>query len=71
MKQKVAFALLMGLITTGIISSVLISLNLGWPHHHAAVWLRTWLIAYLIVVPAILVISPLIQKLVTILIPNK
>lgn len=71
MKQKIAFALIMGILTTGIISFTLISVNLGWAHLHASTWLRSWAIAYLIVIPAILLISPLIEKLVVRLIPQK
>jgi len=53
MKQKIAFALIMGIVTTGIISFTLITVNMGWAH--------------LIVIPAILTISPLIAKLVAFL----
>ncbi|WP_339864395.1 DUF2798 domain-containing protein [uncultured Algoriphagus sp.] len=71
MKQKIAFALVMGIVTTGIISFVLIGINLGWPHLHLGIWLKSWCIAYLIVIPAILLIGPLIEKLVHILLPKK
>jgi len=71
MKQKIAFALIMGILTTGIISFTLISINLGWAHLHLSSWLRSWAIAYLIVIPAILTISPAVEKLVHLLIPKK
>lgn len=70
MKQKIVFALIMGIVTTGIISFTLITVNIGWAHLHAAIWLKSWMIAYLIVIPAILMISPLVEKLVTVLIPK-
>ncbi|MBA0882343.1 DUF2798 domain-containing protein [Flavobacterium undicola] len=71
MKQKITFALIMGIVTTGIISFSLITVNLGWAHLHLAIWLKSWLIAYLIVIPAILIISPFVEKLVHLLISKK
>ena len=70
MKEKIAFALIMGIVTTGIISFTLITINLGWAHLHLAVWLKSWLVAYLIVIPAILIISPFVEKMVSFLIPK-
>lgn len=63
-KQKIAFALLMGIITTGIISFTLISINVGFSSQFLRVWFQSWSIAYLVVVPAILFLGPKIQALV-------
>lgn len=71
MKQKIAFALIMGIITTGIISFTLITVNLGWAHLHLDIWLKSWAIAYLIVIPAILIVSPFVEKLVHLIFPKK
>ncbi|MBD2750596.1 DUF2798 domain-containing protein [Microvirga sp. BT688] len=60
-KRKIAFALMMGIVTTGIISFVLIALNLGFSETFAVAWLRSWGIAYVIVVPAILLVGPALQ----------
>lgn len=54
----------MGVITTGIISFILIAINLGFSDRFFRVWLKSWLLSYLIVVPAILIIGPLVQKLI-------
>jgi hypothetical protein len=62
MKQKIAFALIMGIVTTGIISFTLISINIGFGEHFLKIWLRSWGMAYLVVIPAILIIGPIIQK---------
>jgi hypothetical protein len=64
MKNKIIFALLMGIVTTGIISFTLISVNIGYTERFLKIWLRSWGIAYLVVIPAILIIGPRIQKLV-------
>ncbi|MBX4906074.1 MULTISPECIES: DUF2798 domain-containing protein [Rhizobium] len=60
-KRKVAFALSMGIVTTGIISFTLLALNLGFSEEFVLTWLRSWSIAYLIVIPAILLIGPHLQ----------
>ena len=62
MKHKITFALLMGIITTGIISFTLISVNIGYTPQFLKIWLKSWGIAYLIVIPALLIIAPRIQK---------
>jgi uncharacterized protein YaaW (UPF0174 family) len=61
MKRKIAFALLMGIVTTGIISFSLIAINLGFSANFVATWLRSWATAYIIVIPAILLIGPRLQ----------
>ena len=64
LKRKIAFALAMGVVTTGIISFVLIALNVGFSTGFAMTWLRSWAIAYVIVIPAILLIGPPVQSLI-------
>lgn len=71
MKQKIAFAMIMGVITTGIISFTLIMINLGMCDRFLSVWLRSWAMAYLVAIPAILIIAPQVQKLVERLFRNK
>ncbi|MGK9237296.1 DUF2798 domain-containing protein [Inquilinus limosus] len=61
LKRKIAFALSMGIVTTGIISFVLLALNLGFPEGFALTWLRSWATGYVIVIPAILLIGPRLQ----------
>lgn len=61
LKRKILSALLMGIVTTGIISFVLLALNLGFSKNFALTWLRSWGIAYVIVIPAILLIGPRLQ----------
>jgi hypothetical protein len=64
MKNKIAFALIMGVITTGIISFTLISVNIGFIDTFFKIWLRSWGMAYVVVIPAILILGPLVQKFV-------
>jgi uncharacterized protein YqhQ len=64
MKKKIAFAMIMGVVTTGIISFSLIAFNLGFTPNFAAVWLRSWVTAYVIVIPCILMIAPKVEQMV-------
>lgn len=65
MRKKIAFALLMGAITTGIISLTLMIMNTNYTGIELLnAWLKAWGIAYVIVVPCILIISPIIEKVI-------
>lgn len=61
LKRKIAFSLSMGVVTTGIISFVLLTLNLGFSSEFARAWLRSWAVSYMIVIPSILLIGPRLQ----------
>jgi len=61
LKRKIVFSLSMGAMTTGIISFVLLTINLGFSTEFALTWLRGWAVGYLIVIPAILLIGPRLQ----------
>lgn len=62
LKRKVAFALLMGAVTTGLITFALLAINTGFSGQFVAGWLRSWPIAYAIVVPVILFVGPSLQS---------
>ncbi|SOY43458.1 DUF2798 domain-containing protein [Cupriavidus taiwanensis] len=61
LKRKIAFALSMGVVTTGIISFALIAFNRGFTEDFALAWLRSWGLGYVIVIPAILLVGPRLQ----------
>jgi hypothetical protein len=71
MKHKITFAMIMVIITTGIISFTLISVNVGFVESFFRIWLKSWGMAYLVVIPAILLIGPQVQKLVNYLFKEK
>ena len=58
MKQKIAFAVIMGLINTGIISLVLGSLNIGFTKGFLLAWLSPWIIAFVILNPWYFIFQP-------------
>lgn len=64
MKQKIIFAMVMGIITTGIISFSLIALNVGFSENFIRIWLKSWVVGYFMVVPIILTVGPQLQKLI-------
>ncbi len=62
MKKRIAFALVMGIITTCIISFTLVSVNVGYTKSFMLIWMRSWAIAYAIAVPAVLYLGPQVQR---------
>ena len=64
LKHRIAFAMLMGVITTGVISFTLISLNLGFNERFLRIWLKSWAVGYMVAIPAILILSPSVQRVV-------
>ena len=64
MKKKIAFALLIGIVSTCIVSFTLISINTGFTRYFLNLWLKSWAIGYLVVTPVILLISAPIQRLI-------
>ena len=62
LKIRITFALTMGLFTTGIITFVVIATGFGFVPVFLQVWLKSWAIAYVVVIPIIIFIGPLVQK---------
>lgn len=54
--------MIMGAITTGIISFTLISLNLGFNERFLRIWLKSWTVGYMVAIPAILILGPVVQR---------
>jgi hypothetical protein len=71
MKLKIAFALIMGIITTGIVSFTLILINIGLSEKFLYIWLKSWLMGYAVVTPIILLLAPKVQLLVESLFAEK
>jgi len=64
MKQKLFFAMIMGSITTGIVTFTVIAVNIGFTPAFLHIWPKSWAIAYVVAIPAIVIISPKVQLLV-------
>jgi len=64
MKQKLLFAVVMGMITTGLVSFTLTSFHVGFETRFLSVWLKSWSIAIMPALFSILFISPKVLRLV-------
>ena len=64
MKKRIVFAIIMGLIATCIISFTLVAVNLGFTDRFFLVWLRSWGLAYMVVIPLLLFLAPQVHRLV-------
>lgn len=60
--NRVVFALLMAVITTSMVVLVTVVSQVGFSEHLFSLWLRTFALDYLIVVPTILLFAPRLQK---------
>lgn len=56
--------MLMGIVTTGIISFTIISINVGYTEDFSTIWLKSWAMAYGVVIPAIFFLGPRLQAVV-------
>ncbi len=61
-KEDIKFAFTMSFITTFFVSLVIVSVNLGFTERFFLVWMRSWLIAFVMVVLAILFVAPLVRQ---------
>lgn len=61
---RVAFAMTMALITSSVVSFIIIAINVGFGPNFPVVFLKSFAIAYAVVVPFILIVGPRVQALV-------
>ncbi|HYV95032.1 MAG TPA: DUF2798 domain-containing protein [Chitinophagales bacterium] len=64
MKQRIAFAAIMGFITTGIISASLVAFNYGLHPGFFTIWFLSWLVSFPLALMAALFVGPRVQVLV-------
>jgi len=61
-KAHFKFALITGLVVTSYITFTLVAVNVGFKNDFILKWFRSWLIAYMLVVPSLLFVAPFIRK---------
>jgi len=61
-KAHLKFALITGLVVTSYITFTLVAVNVGFKNDFIFKWVRSWLIAYMLVVPSLLFVAPFIRK---------
>lgn len=62
MKTKdLKFSLIMAFMVTSYISFILVIVNVGFTSNFIFIWLRSWLIAFVLATPSLLLVAPLIR----------
>ena len=61
-KANLKFAVVTGIIVTSYITFTLVAVNTGFKSVFIYIWLRSWFIAFLLAVPSLLFVAPLILK---------
>ncbi len=64
------FSFFMSLLMSGVMSFCITLLNLGWVTDVVMLWLQAWSAAFVIAFPTIVLITPLVRRLVTLVIQN-
>ncbi|MBF2709534.1 DUF2798 domain-containing protein [Flavobacterium soyangense] len=54
--------LVIALIVTSYITFTLVAVNVGFVQNFIYIWLRSWLIAFILAVPSLLYVAPVIRK---------
>ncbi len=62
MKNKTKVAILTAFIVTSYISFTLVMINIGFVKNLFLIWLKNWMIAFLLAIPSLLFIAPYIKK---------
>ncbi len=65
--NRVLFAIIMALFTTTVVTGVVIAYKLGFGPGFFRAWGISFLLAYIIVVPFILIVGPLVQRFVDVI----
>ena len=63
--HRIVFSFFMALLMSGIMSFVISVFNIGLVDNIVSVWLKAWVFAFMVAFPAIFIISPLVHKLVS------
>jgi len=69
--QKIVFSLIMALFMSGIMSFVISVFNVGLIENIFTIWIKAWSFAFIVAFPTIMLISPIVQKIVSRLISTK
>lgn len=70
-KRRILFSLLMGTLMSAVMSFALTAFSVGFPADFVDIWLSQFIRAWAIAVPLVLFIAPFVQRVVTLLIPER
>ena len=63
--HKVVFSFFMSLLMSGIMSFVISVFNVGLVSNIVSIWLKAWGFAFIVAFPTIILVSPIVHKLVS------
>ena len=63
--QKTVFSFFMALLMSCIMSFVISVFNVGMVENIVAIWLNSWGFAFIVAFPSIVIVSPIVHKLVS------
>ena len=66
--EHIAFALIMAGLMSGFMSLVVTTFNIGLIDGLLGKWLQAWSFAFMVGFPAILILSPLVRKLLKVIV---
>lgn len=61
-KNNIKFAFAMAIVVTSYISFALVAVNAGFNNNFIFIWLRSWLIAFVIAFVSLLFVAPIVRK---------
>jgi uncharacterized membrane protein len=64
-RNELKFASLMSLLTTFFVTFVIVMVNVGFTEKFFLIWIRSWLIAFVLVGLSILYVAPIIRNFLT------
>jgi len=63
--HKIVFSFFMALLMSGIMSFVISVFNIGMVTNIITLWLQAWSFAFIVAFPTIMLVSPVVHKLVS------
>ena len=60
--KELKLSIITALIVTSYMTFIIIAVNIGFVYDFVFIWLRSWLIAFIIATPSIHIIAPYIKE---------
>ena len=60
--KELKISIITALIVTSYMTFIIIAVNIGFVYNFLFIWLRSWLIAFVIATPSIHIIAPYIKE---------
>lgn len=63
--QHIVFSFLMALLMSCLMSFLISVLNVGFVNNILTIWLKAWGVSFIIAFPAVMLVTPVVRKLVS------